>query len=263
MASNSLSSDGAESRSHLLQLHDAKNVRALTTNVVSFLADGLIAGGSAMVIATAQHREAFLREIARTGIDTDAASQSGRLALFDAEKTLARIMVGGHPDAERFDKVVGSAVREAKKGSGAHGVRAYGEMVGLLWKAKQFPAAIRLEQLWNKLRTTISFDLFCAYPIDVFDKDFDVGVMDALLCAHTHLLPSGADTALQDALARAIDEIHGLAAVGKERRISQDVRREWATLPAPEATILWLRARHPETADQILALARDYFQASA
>jgi hypothetical protein len=263
MRSNSLPSDGAEARSHVVQLHDATNMRALTTNVVNFLAEGLNSDGSGLVIATAPHREVLLRELARAGVDTDDASRSGRLALLDAEKTLARIMVGGHPDAERFDQIVGSAVREAKKVSGTHGVRAYGEMVGLLWKAKEYPAAIRLEQLWNKLRTTTSFDLFCAYPIDVFDKDFDVSVMDALLCAHTHLLPSGGDPALQIALERAIDDIHGLGAVGQVRRISQVVKREWATLPEPEATILWLRARHPETAEEILARAREYFQTSA
>lgn len=262
MRSNSPPLELAMQGSHVVQLHDA-NVQALTTNVVSYLADGLNAGGSALVIATPQHQQAFLREIARTGIDTDSAMLGGRLALFDAEKTLARILAGGHPDAERFDGIVGKAVREAKKASGPFGLRAYGEMVGLLWKAKEFPAAIRLEQLWNKLRSTTSFDLFCAYPIDVFDKDFDIGVMDALLCAHTHLLPSGADASLQDALERAIGEMHDMRAVGAERRLPKGVQHDWATLPEPEATILWLRARVPDKADEILARARAYYQASA
>jgi hypothetical protein len=134
-------------------------------------------------------------------------------------------------------------------------------MVGVLWKAKQFPAAIRLEQLWNRLRTATAFDLFCSYPIDVFDKDFDVGVMDALLCAHTHLLPSGANAMLQDALDRAIGDMHDVRAA--DRKIQGSVTHEWATLPEPEATILWLRAKHPETADAILDRARAYYQASA
>jgi hypothetical protein len=46
-------------------------VQALTTNVVSYLAEGLKEGGSALVVATLQHREAFVRETLRTGIDTD------------------------------------------------------------------------------------------------------------------------------------------------------------------------------------------------
>ena len=262
MLSNSAPHDAAGQGSHVVQLHDA-NVHALTSNVASFLVEGLKAGGGAVLIATPLHAASFVREIARSGIDTDRLMRDGRLMQFDAEQTLSRIMVGGHPDADRFDQVVGSAIRNLKHATGTSGLRAYGEMVGLLWKAKQFPAAIRLEQLWNRLRTTIAFDLFCAYPIDVFDKDFDVGVMDALLCAHTHLLPSGANAVLQDALDRAIGEMHDVRAADQDRKIPRGVTREWATLPEPEATILWLRAKHPEKADAILDRARAYYQASA
>jgi hypothetical protein len=261
MRSNSPQSD-VEAGSHVVQLHNARNAQALTTNVVGYLAEGLNDGGSAIVIATPQHREAFEREILRSGIDADEAMRSGRLAFFDAENTLARIMIGGHPDSERFDRIVGSAVRSFSHASGSSGLRAYGEMVGILWSARQFPAAIRLEQLWNQLRSTTPFDLFCAYPIDVFDKDFDIGVMDALLSAHTHLLPSGSDSALQDALERAIAESHGMDAIAGERRMPR-TNHDWATLPQPEATILWLRAKVPDKADEILARAQSYYQASA
>jgi len=72
--------------------------------------------------------------------------------------------------------VIGTTVREAWQNSNGAGLRVYGEMVGILWKARQFPAAIRLEQLWNKLRKSHDFDLFCAYSIDIFDKQF--GVLD-------------------------------------------------------------------------------------
>jgi hypothetical protein len=156
--------------SHVVQLHNA-SAQALTTNVVSYIADALKQGGGALVIATSSHRESFIQGVARTGVDTDDLTRCGRLLTFDADATLARIMVGGHPDGERFDRIVGTAIRDVKKASGEQRVRAYGEMVGLLWRAKQFPAAIRLEQLWNRARATISFDLFCAYPIDVFERN--------------------------------------------------------------------------------------------
>jgi hypothetical protein len=247
--------------SHVVQLHDA-NEKMLPSNAVNYVVEGLKLGGGAVVIATPAHKSAFLQEIARAGIDTDSAAKCGRLEFLDAKTTLARIIVGGHPDGERFERVVGTPLREAKTISGEKGLRAYGEMVGLLWKAKQFPAAIRLEQLWNKLRVTVAFDLFCAYPIDVFDKDFDAGIVDALLCAHTHLLPS-ADASLQGALDRAIAEIHGSGTSMAESRISKKLRQDWAALPEPESTILWLRANLPDQADEILARARTYYQASA
>ncbi len=248
--------------SHVVQLYDA-NEHTLGANVVSHLSGGLAAGGGAIVIATPGHTATFLQEIGRSGIDTEAAIRSGLLVTADAKTTLARIMMGGHPDAERFDRVVGAIVREAAHTAGQRGVRAYGEMVGLLWQAKQFPAAIRLEQLWNKLQNTSVFDLFCAYPIDIFDKNFDIGVMDALLCAHTHLLPSGADPSLQAALRRAIDEFHGSADTHSKTSVDKIRSQNWAVLPEPEATILWLRANVPDSAEAILRRAQSFYRATA
>ncbi|MDQ6781607.1 MAG: hypothetical protein M3Z37_10715, partial [Candidatus Eremiobacteraeota bacterium] len=125
---------------------------------------------------------------------------------------------------------------------------------------RQYPAAIRLEQLWNRLRQTASFDLFCAYPIDIFGKEFDHSSMAALLGAHTHLLPSGFDAQLERAVNGAMHDVLGLhllpsAVAGESSRNS--------TVPSGEAAILWLRKHHPEKADDIVARAQHYYQASA
>ena len=90
------------------------------------------------------------------------------------------------------------------------GCRAYGEMVGILWKARQFAAAIRLEQLWSKLLEQASFSLYCAYQIDVFGRDQDLFNLDDVLCTHTHLVPSQANGALEAALNRAMEEVQVL-----------------------------------------------------
>jgi len=82
-------------------------------------------------------------------------------------------------------------------------------MVGILWKAGRFSAAILLEQFWNDLLSRSPFNLFCAYPIDVFEQDFRPAHLDALLCAHTHLLPTAANEDLDSAIDRAMDEILG------------------------------------------------------
>jgi hypothetical protein len=95
--------------------------------------------------------------------------------------------------------------------------------------------------------------------IDVFDKEFDLGVMDAILCAHTHLLPTGADSSLQLALQRAIEEIDGLRATGPKDLVPAGRKKNWAALPELEATILWLRANLPDKAEEILARARTYY----
>ena len=50
-------------------------------------------------------------------------------------------------------------------------VRAYGEMVDVLWQNGQDVAAIRLEMLWNKLAATQAFSLLCGYAMGTFYKD--------------------------------------------------------------------------------------------
>ena len=65
-------------------------------------------------------------------------------------------------------------------------VRAFGEMVGLLWVDGQRSAATRLEEYWNELLSGSTLSLFCAYPIDVFNGGSENAGLEAVLCAHTH-----------------------------------------------------------------------------
>jgi hypothetical protein len=75
-------------------------------------------------------------------------------------------MVNGNADRQRFIEVVGSVVERASNAGG--GVRAFGEMVALLWAGGNGRAAIELEEFWNDLAKRFSFALFCAYPMDGF-----------------------------------------------------------------------------------------------
>jgi Histidine kinase-like ATPase domain len=60
-----------------------------------------------------------------------------------------------------FDRVVGQLLRQMS-GAGLP-VRAYGEMVALLWDNGDVLAAIELEKLWNALARELHFSLWCAY----------------------------------------------------------------------------------------------------
>jgi hypothetical protein len=244
--------------SHFVQLYEADE-RVLARNVGKYLADGLALGGSLIMVATDEHRNAFFLELERRGWQPERLEREGRMTCLNSAETLSRFMVNGHPDADRFDRAVGETVRVAVERAGDGGLRAYGDMVGLLWGERQFPAAIRLEQLWNRLRKTVKFSLFCAYPVDIFGGQFDGGVLDALLCAHTHLLPSGADDQLDIAVNRAMSEVLG-AEHGQTYASLAKVQKVWAALPKSEAALLWVRNHAPEKAEEILALARKYYQ---
>ena len=249
-----------EPRGHVVQFYEADE-RLLVANVSRYLAEGLTRGDSALIVATEGHQAAFLAGLEELGTDVTAALGTGRLTLLDGEKTLAQFLVNEYPDADRFERVIGSTLRQALEYSNGSGLRVYGEMVGILWKARQYPAAIRLEQLWNKLRKSYDFDLFCAYSIDIFDKQ--LGILDALLCAHTHLLPFGANGDLDHAVDRAMDEVLGARAAELRTSIDADSHTPLPAMPRAEALILWLRNNLPENVDAILTRARKYYGLSA
>jgi hypothetical protein len=243
----------AERGRHLVQFYEADEP-ALIANVGRYLADGLLAGEHVIVVTTSDHEAAFTAALERAGIPTLTARADGRLMFLDAAATLKRLSVAGYPDAERFENVIGRVVCEARQR--APGLRAYGEMVGILWANGEFPAAIRLEQLWHRLLKQVDFSLFCGYPIDIFSDRFEPGVVDALLCAHTHLLSCSPNSDLEEALERAAREV----LQPKVTELSGMRRPAWPDMPHGEAIILWLRGQTPDVANEILNRARKYYR---
>jgi len=144
---------------HVVQFYD--HDRDLVRAVGDYLTRALTEGATAIVIATDEHRRAFEAALVRAGIDASRAAADGTAQWLDAAQTLSSIMDAGLPDRAAFRRVVGRIVRQAR--ATGRPVRAYGEMVSLLWDAGNVPAAIELEKLWNELGQELSFALWCAY----------------------------------------------------------------------------------------------------
>jgi|SRR5580658_747010 hypothetical protein len=246
-------------RGHFVQLYEADEA-ALTHNVGHYLWEGLRQGEGVLVIATPRHQEIFCRHLDGLGADLAALLGSRQLVCWDAEHTLTEIMAAGQPDWERFESVMRAAMRLVRPANNSGGLRAYGEMVGILWKARQFAAAIRLEQLWNKLLEQSRFSLYCAYAIDIFGKEFAVSNLDGVLCTHTHLVPAQIDGTLETAINRSMDEILGSRADALRVLIKANYRPGWAIMPTAEAIVLWLRRNLPAQADPIVGLARQHYR---
>ena len=70
------------------------------------------------------------------------------------------------------------------------GIRAYGEMVDVLWRDGNTDGAIRLEELWEELGESYAFSLLCAYAMGNFYKTTDVGAFREICHRHTHVLPT-------------------------------------------------------------------------
>ena len=242
---------------HLLQFYSA-DPGQLARNVGKYFTDGFEIGCTGVLVAMREHRGAILAELEDRGWSPDTLQREGRLQVLDAEQTRSRIIVEGWPDPDLFETIVAGAVRSAASRPGSTGVRAFGELVGLLWRQGQFPAAIRLEQLWNNLQARERFSLYCAYPLDLFGSDFEVGVVDPLLCAHTDVVTNDVSSRLETAIDHATREV--LDCAERRRMAASQGRKAWANLPPAESALLWVRKHAPERANDVIARARRYYE---
>ncbi len=241
---------------HLVQMYGCDS-RALVRSVGRYVADALIAGEGVVLIATGEHQALFREELRALGHDPALAEVDSRLAVLDADETLASFIIDGQPDAERFAATISPVVTRLRERCPA-GVRAFGEMVGVLWQAGRFSAAIRLEELWNALLRDDDFRLYCAYPIDVCGESFTPVEVDAVMSAHTHFVTGG--SGLESALDRAMEDVLGASAPSVANLMNLNARPSWAALPRAEATILWLREHLPAHTRAIVARTLEYAQ---
>lgn len=122
----------------------------------------MLHGGTAIVIASPSHRAVLVAAMESAGVDLSAARAGHHLLELDAADTLERLFVSGDPGPDVFEAVIGGDLRRAAGGGGE--VRAYGEMVGLLWDEGRVGSLLALEGLWNDLATRLPFSLVCGYP---------------------------------------------------------------------------------------------------
>jgi PAS domain S-box-containing protein len=240
----------SEASRHQVQFYDA-DPGAWANSVGAYVSEGLKQGEAVLIIATPEHRRTISRQL--------KGDYTGRLAFRDAAQTLAKFMVAGLPDWERFYQTVGGEIDRLLARSLNGGFRAYGEMVGVLWSAGEFSAAIQLEEFWNRLLRSGGFKLFCGYPINIFSDEFNHSDLDAVICAHTHVVPTGERADIEDAVTRALGPIATGDAIDLERFI-QPSRHPNTRIPLAEAAILGLRQNLPGQADDILGTAGYYYQ---
>jgi PAS domain S-box-containing protein len=173
---------------HAVQFYEDDDF--LSDVVAEFIGVGLVTSEPVVVIASDAHRQAFRARLRERSIDVDGALERGQLALVDARELLGELMVDGMPDPGRFRFLVGRLLDDARAGREPHRVRAYGEMVDLLWRDGNRAAAIRLEELWNDLSQSCPLSLLCAYAMDNFPREADHEDLSRVCRAHTGVRPT-------------------------------------------------------------------------
>ena len=162
---------------HFVQIYEADDVFMDTLS--GFIGGAFRQGDGAIVIATPEHRAELDRRLVLMGFDLASAKRSDQFLSLDAEETLAKFMVNGWPDEDRFAVAVRDIL--ARAGRSGRRVRAFGEMVALMWANGYQEATVRLEHLWHQLCQRESFALFCAYPKNGFTENPAVSI--ARVCA--------------------------------------------------------------------------------
>jgi len=147
-------------------------------------------GRSVAAIMTRSHRIGVEKALLARGVNVREATANGSFCILDADQTLSEFMEPTGPSRERFLSQFGSMLCKLKTSGSAtgKGVLLFGEMVAVLWEQKRYDAAIRLEELWNELALTSSFDLCCAYPAQAFRGESPVAGYASICAQHSHVV---------------------------------------------------------------------------
>lgn len=184
---------------HVVQIYESDD--SFLDLLTGFVSGGVEAEECAVVIATTAHLAALEQRLTAAGYNVPALISNIQYVPLDAEETLSRFMINDWPDENLFNKVISEVLAKAKENK--HKVRAFGEMVAILWAKGQVGATVRLEHLWNKFCENEAFSLFCTYPESGFTQDAAESVMH-ICSAHTKMITAG-EKGKKDVLYKPVD----------------------------------------------------------
>lgn len=221
-----------DSCGHAVQFYDDDHF--LLDALGRFVGSALEAGDAAIVIATEAHRDGLAQRLKARGVDAALALSQGRYVALDAADTLLKFTRDGQPDAAIFATLIGGIISGAASAVKHERPRvaAFGEMVALLWADGKPDIAIQVEELWNGLAATHSFELLCAYPMSLFPQSGDGASFGRICETHSRVIPAESYTALpgEEERLRAItllqQKAQALESEIEERKRIEQVLRE-------------------------------------
>ena len=127
-----------------------------------FVTSGFAANDCVIVIATDEHQHALEERLRFKGHNVFELKLQDQYIQLNARETLGEFMINNWPDEVLFRHMMNRFL--ARANSRHRKVRAFGEMVALLWAQGNIAATVQLENLWNKICQDEALSLFCAYP---------------------------------------------------------------------------------------------------
>jgi DNA-binding NarL/FixJ family response regulator len=160
-----------EARQEHVHRHDAGFYKdeALMVKRWTQAAEMALVAGHAVIVVSIDSRHRAVHQGLRTGgVDVERAIQERRYVEIDMTEMLSQFMVDGWPDEVRFQTAVTPIVAEALNASTSKHphVLVCGECAPMLLREGKGEAAVRVEQLWDKLAQAHEIDTICGYLID-------------------------------------------------------------------------------------------------
>ncbi len=148
------------------------------TDLVSIVKKFMTQADAVVIIA----REEKLDQFKKALKDTDA------YLFLDAHDTLKTFMVRGLPHPQLFARTIGKVMHDLTTKNKK--VKAFGEMVALLWEEGNTAGAIMLEEMWNNLQKEYRFSLLCAYPVSSFEGEHNAKKFTYMCSCHSDVFAS-------------------------------------------------------------------------
>lgn len=156
-----------------------------------FLISALLAGDSAVVLATNAHQRAIGATLHRRGIDVAQYAHEGKYFAVDAQAALAECLDTGVANFSRLRRRIHGILADANRAATTDHPRAmvFGELVSLLWGRRDCEALLELESVWENLALEHSFTLFCGYSIKQFSHAGSEAAFLKVCAAHATMVP--------------------------------------------------------------------------
>jgi hypothetical protein len=164
--------------SHIV--YSSSSDERVASAIAHYATSGLEQGEAVILIITDSHRKAVLDLLKAEAYNVERLESNGQLVFLDAAALLAEFTIDGMPDSELFKNIIDRTIKKAGRDSGtgrSRGVRAFGEMVSLLWNGEP-TAALGLEKLWNEVIEHHQIPLLCTYSLNCIPSE--------IACLHSH-----------------------------------------------------------------------------
>lgn len=168
---------------HVVQIYE--NDKVFLDSLEGFIGSGLIAGDSIIIIATPEHLIAIKDRLRKQGFDMDGLSSRDQFIGIEVNDAITNFMINKWPDENLFFEFISTLLKRAQKNG--RKIRAFGEIVAVLWQQGFNGATVQLEHLWNRLHKNDGFTLFCAYPKIGFTEDINTSI-EIICSAHNKII---------------------------------------------------------------------------